>query len=145
MNKTKVQGSCFCGAIQFEIDLPSKFVAHCHCSECRRSSGAPLVTWIGTWEDKFRVISGKENLTVYSDSPEVTREFCRTCGTQLFFRCDRWKGEVHVTRSSILSDVDRAPQAHVFYSDKAHWYEQWAKLPVLGGENGTTPLEGAAQ
>lgn len=133
-------GACFCGGVRFEIELPSKFVAHCHCSECRRASGAPMVTWLGTWEPKLRLVQGGDLLKSYSDSPEATREFCAHCGTQLFFRCERWPGEVHVTRASIPGEVDRLPQVHVFYSDHASWYDPEARLPLLGGADGVTPL-----
>jgi len=35
-----VVGSCFCGAITYEIDLPTRACVHCHCSMCRRPHGA---------------------------------------------------------------------------------------------------------
>ena len=35
-NKT-VQAGCLCGAVRFELQLPSKWCAHCHCSMCRRA------------------------------------------------------------------------------------------------------------
>lgn len=136
----KALGSCFCETVRYEIELPSKFVAHCHCSECRRAAGAPLVTWLGSWEEKLRILAGAEELSTYRHAPDSVREFCRICGSQLFFRCERWPGEVHVTRATIAGDVDRLPQAHVYFSDHASWFDPGAKLPLLGGEDGVTPL-----
>jgi len=39
-----IRGSCVCGAIKFEIE---KVVAltHCHCSICRKESGASFATY----------------------------------------------------------------------------------------------------
>jgi len=35
-----VRGACLCGAVQFEVTLPTLGCCHCHCSVCRRFSGA---------------------------------------------------------------------------------------------------------
>ena len=38
-------GGCFCGAVRYRIDAAPVEVSHCHCGICRRTSGAPFVTW----------------------------------------------------------------------------------------------------
>ena len=43
---SQASGRCLCGGLAFEAALPSKWVAHCHCSMCRRGSGAAFVTWV---------------------------------------------------------------------------------------------------
>lgn len=139
-NKT-IQGSCFCGQIRYQVELPSKFVVHCHCSECRRASGAAFVTWLGTWENRFKLIMGQENLMTYRPIEDSSRSFCSKCGSQLFFRCERWKDEVHVTLATLHDSADRLPQANVFYSNKATWYDPNLELPLFGGEDGTTELQ----
>ena len=37
-------GGCLCGDVRFTVDWPSKWIAHCHCSMCRRAHGAAYVT-----------------------------------------------------------------------------------------------------
>jgi hypothetical protein len=37
-------GGCFCGAIRWEASEIFDTI-YFHCSECRRLSGAPVVTW----------------------------------------------------------------------------------------------------
>src|SRR5690606_34943450 len=44
---SQASASCFCGAIRIDAELPSKWVAHCHCTMCRRAHGAAFVTWAG--------------------------------------------------------------------------------------------------
>ena len=58
--ESKREGGCLCGAVRFEITLPSKWCAHCHCSMCRRAHGAGVVTWFGVPEDRFRITAGEE-------------------------------------------------------------------------------------
>ena len=43
-------GRCLCGDLQFETELPSKWVAHCHCTMCQRSGGSAFVTWVALKE-----------------------------------------------------------------------------------------------
>ena len=44
MASSIVTGSCFCGAVKFEIELPTLFCGHCHCSiECYFIGGSPLI------------------------------------------------------------------------------------------------------
>ena len=38
-------GQCQCGAIRYQLSGEPKVVALCHCSDCRRSAGAPVVAW----------------------------------------------------------------------------------------------------
>src|SRR5207249_4523371 len=41
----EVTGGCFCGAIRYRVNDAPRDVAHCHCGICRRTTGAPFVTW----------------------------------------------------------------------------------------------------
>ncbi|MFV8751479.1 GFA family protein [Nannocystaceae bacterium ST9] len=135
-----LRGACLCGAVRFEIDPPTRFCAHCHCSMCRRAHGAPLVTWSGVPDSQFRLIAGADLLRDYTSSPEATRSFCSRCGSTLLFRSTRWPGEVHVA-SANLDRLDRTPVAHVFFSDRAAWFECDDGLIKRGGASGLEAIE----
>lgn len=47
MTAEAARGSCLCGAVRFTARLPSRWVAHCHCTRCQRAHGAAFVTWVG--------------------------------------------------------------------------------------------------
>jgi hypothetical protein len=118
-----IRGACLCGAIQFELDPPSRFLAHCHCTMCRRAHGAVMVTWIGVLRPQFRLTAGEPALTRYQSSPGATRSFCNLCGTSLFFEAERWAGEIHIAAACLIDPPD---PDHV--------------LPNLGGPPGTEKL-----
>jgi len=40
-----VPGACRCGAIRYQILLPTLESVHCHCTRCRRWNGAAYTTW----------------------------------------------------------------------------------------------------
>ncbi len=134
----RTRGGCACGAVRFELTLPSKFCAHCHCSNCRRAHGAAFVTYAGFPRDQVE-ISGSEHLTRYLTDTGATRSFCSRCGSTLLYESPRWEGEIHVVLANIEDQIDRPPGAHVYVDHKAAWWEITDELPQLGGESGTEP------
>ena len=133
----RVQGSCLCGEVRFVARLPSRFCAHCHCSNCRRAHGAAFVTWAGFLREQVEVRS--EALVRYRTDTGATRSFCRNCGTTLFYEGPRWEGEIHVVRSNIDDEIDRAPSGHVYVDHRAPWWEITDSLKQYGGETGSEP------
>ncbi len=126
---SSAMGSCLCRGVEFRVELPSKWVAHCHCTMCRRAHGAAFVTWVGMEEERCRVEDGDGLLRWYESSPGAERGFCSRCGSTLFFRSRRWPGELHIVRSNFVDPVDRAPQAHVFFDTHVDWLTIADELP----------------
>lgn len=122
-------GRCLCGDIRFTVDLPSLWVAHCHCTMCRRQSGAAFVTWVGMDENRSRIDDPRQQLRWYTSSPGAERGFCQRCGSSLLFRSSRWPGELHITLANFDAPVDRAPQAHVFWDTHVDWVQLGDGLP----------------
>jgi len=114
-------GGCLCGAVRFRFGLPALWVAHCHCSMCRRAQGAGFVTWVGADEARFALESGGDVLRRFQSSAAATRSFCSRCGSPLFFQSSRWPGEVHVTLASLDDPTGLDPQAHAYWSSRAPW------------------------
>ena len=117
------QGRCLCGYIRFSAQLPSKWVAHCHCTMCQRSGGSAFITWVGVDAEKCAIDDPDHRLHWYRSSGLGERGFCSHCGSTLFFRSPRWAGELHITLANFLGPVDRAPQAHVFWDTHVDWVQ----------------------
>ena len=130
-------GSCLCGAVEFEVRLPSKFCAHCHCSNCRRAHGAAFVTWAGFPREQVKTISGAAALHRYLTDTGATRSFCSRCGSTLLYSSPRWAGEVHVALANLLGEIDQPPSAHVYVDHAASWWTIGDDLPRYGGSAGT--------
>lgn len=79
----KYQGSCHCGAVQFEVDAPDEVeVEDCNCSICRMTGFLHLIVPMRA----FRLISGTEQLTVYRFNTGVAEhQFCKLCGIKPFY------------------------------------------------------------
>jgi hypothetical protein len=117
----QVDGACLCGGVGFTASLPSKWCAHCHCSMCRKTHGAGYVTWVGFEQKQVKFLRGEEQLAWHESSPGAERGFCQKCGSSLFFRSQRWDGELHIALACINGKIDRQPQANVFFDNHVDW------------------------
>lgn len=118
----KINGSCLCGSVSFSVNLPSLWCAHCHCSMCRKAHGAGYVTWAGFDQQQVGFAAGGEDqLNWYESSPGAQRGFCKQCGSTLFFRSQRWAGELHIVLANLDGEIDVRPQANVFFDKHVSW------------------------
>jgi hypothetical protein len=64
------KGACNCGAVAFEIDAPLADVYVCHCSICRRYSGAHGVAVVVVPNAAFRWVRGADQARHW-DKPDA--------------------------------------------------------------------------
>jgi len=138
-----VPGSCQCRAVRFEIAVPTLFCAHCHCSMCRKHHGAGFVTWFAVPRDQFEWVAGDDRLVRRASSDHGTRSFCGDCGSPLFYESTRRPDTIDIALASMDAPIDRAPQMHAYFSDRASWVHVEDSLPRLGGATGLEPLNAA--
>lgn len=122
-----VTGRCQCGAIAYRADGEPVHSSLCHCSDCRRSAGAPMVGWALFAEDRV-TISGAP--VTYRSSDNVSRAFCGTCGTGLFYRNPvAFPGMVDIQTGTLDDPSALPPQVHIQVADAPSWTEDAHKLP----------------
>ena len=136
-----VAGSCFCGAVRFQLLLPTLFCLHCHCTMCRRSHGAGFVTWVGVSRGSFELTRGRDQLARHESSDHGSRSFCRVCGSSLFCESTQHPDQVDIVLANLAGRIDREPEMHIHYSDRADWVSTGDALPRLGGKSGLEPLD----
>lgn len=139
MSEQSVTGSCLCGAIAFRVALPTLACVHCHCTMCQRNHGAPYVTWIAVAKPNFELEAGESELVRYASSDHGTRSFCGRCGSSLFCESTRRPEDIDVVLASMHGPVDRPPQMHIYFDDRAQWVAVGDELPRLGGKTGLEP------
>ena len=124
---TTFKGSCQCGAIRFQIEGEPKWVAHCHCSDCRRATGAAASTYVGSEREQTRFLAGTPR--AYHSSKGVRRSFCGDCGSPIAYEGERWPSEIHFFVGLFERAEELVPQAHVFESEKLPWLHIVAEDP----------------
>ena len=113
------EGGCFCGAIRYQIDDCEHLVANCHCSMCRRTSGAPFVTWVVVPREAFRYTSGEARQL--ASSARGSREFCPRCGTPLTFVTEERPEKIDITTGSLDDPHAFPPRVAVQEDAKLSW------------------------
>jgi hypothetical protein len=119
-------GGCLCGAIRYEVRGAPYHRTVCHCSVCRRSSGAPMVAWFSVKLADFAFTAGQP--ATYRSSAKAQRHCCPTCGTQLTFKLDAMD-EIDVTVCSLDDPEAVLPQDHTYVSTQLGWVHLADGLP----------------
>ena len=136
-----IRGACLCGAIRFVVTMPTLFCGHCHCSMCRRNHGAAFVTWFAVPRSQVSIESGSDQLTRYESSEHGSRSFCRHCGSSLFCVSTRHPEIIDIPLANMEGAIDRLPESHLYFDDRASWTIVADDLPRLGGPSGLEPTE----
>jgi hypothetical protein len=122
-----VEGGCFCGAVRYVADGDPLRVMHCHCTICRRTSGAPVVTWITYPMGAFRWTKGTP--AGVKSTANATRNFCAKCGSHMAFIIDGAK-ELDITVGTLDNPLDYAPMYHIFNDTRIAWFKLEDGLPA---------------
>ena len=126
----RITGGCHCGAIRYQIEGDMLVHALCHCTDCRRHAGAPMVGWAMYALDAVKVTSGEPK--VYASSEHGRRHFCPDCGTGLFYvNVNAMPGIIDI-QSATFDDPDSAPATmQIQVADRIPWMEHVHELPVF--------------
>ena len=121
------EGSCLCGTVRYRASGPPYNITHCHCTMCRRATGAPFVSWATFYTERFRFVSGHP--ASFDSSENATRTFCARCGTPLTFQNAATPDEIDVTLGSLDHPEAVVPQDHTFVSGQLPWIKLADGLP----------------
>ncbi|ANY21410.1 Glutathione-dependent formaldehyde-activating enzyme [Tsuneonella dongtanensis] len=122
------KGGCHCGAVRYRVEGEPQHVALCHCSDCRKSAGAPAVAWAAFAEDELVVEQGE--VTTFNSSGASMRSFCPTCGTGLFFRnAETLPGIVDIQSATLDEPESLAPQVHIQVAERLAYMKTAHELP----------------
>lgn len=125
-----LEGGCQCGAVRYRIAGQPFHLTLCHCTICRRVSGAPAVAWFSVPTADFKILQGSPQR--YRSSETATRSFCPNCGTQLTFRADD-SPEIDVTTCSLDSPEALPPEDQTFVRSRLHWVQTVDRVPEHDG------------
>ena len=124
-----IVGGCHCGAIRYQAKGTASNHVLCHCSDCRRHAGAPMVGWAMYPVSAVTVTKGTPKL--YASSEHGRRHFCGDCGTGLFYTNAVVLPEVIDIQSGTYDNPDTVPAtAHVQVAERIGWIARAHELPT---------------
>ncbi len=125
-NRT-LAGTCLCGTVEYAVADEFIYAANCHCSQCRRATGAAFKPFAGIERAKLRLTKGADNLLIFGDeNGNDTR--CKVCGSFLY-SVVRDGAFVHVAMGALVDDPTIRPTKHIFVGSKAPWFTITDALP----------------
>lgn len=125
MNET-FSGGCLCGAVRYEVEGPALQTSLCHCEDCRRASGAPVVAWTFFAHGSLRWTKGSPKQV---DFAERERSFCGDCGTPLMFFDPALPHIFEVSTNSLDDPAAHPPGDECWACDDLGWFKTAAGLP----------------
>lgn len=116
-----VTGRCYCGSTTLTSRTRPQLVTYCHCSDCRRVTGAPVAAFAAFPEDA--VIIRPSRPVVTPGGAGVRRAFCPDCGSPLAAWFDYLPGQVYVSLGLLDQASEFPPQMHSHVDAKLPWLE----------------------
>jgi len=123
-----MQGSCLCGEIVFEIDEPIPNVYLCHCSLCRKATGASSNTALIIPASQFRWIKGEDAIQRFELASGYGNEFCRHCGSPVPGAAKQ-EASYWVPAGLLDGRPNIKVARHIYVGSKAPWDEIGGDAP----------------
>ncbi|WP_373354688.1 GFA family protein [Pseudoroseicyclus sp. CXY001] len=113
-----ITGRCYCGQSRLAAASWPERLSYCHCSDCRRATGAPVAAFAAFpegqahWSPAGRAVSA---------APGGRRWFCAGCGSPLAATFDYLPGQVHVPLGVIDQAAELPPQLQTHVESGLPW------------------------
>ena len=117
-------GGCLCGDVRYRASQDPKWVGSCHCTMCRKISGAAFSTYAVYSRETFEWTKGVP--TLYRSSEPTSRGFCANCGSTLSWETAETFG---VMVGSLDRPEDVRPECHTYTGTWLPWIKMDDGLP----------------
>ena len=126
-DEERFEGGCLCGAIRYCATAGPLRGVICHCSMCRRHSGAPALAFVHFPATAFAWLRGEP--AWYRSSHYAQRGFCATCGSTVAMREEVLADRVQVCVGSLDEPHTVRIDDHVWTGERIAWFDVKDELP----------------
>lgn len=120
---TRIHGSCACGEVTYSIAPPFLAFQYCHCSRCRKASGAAFAANLFVPTDQLRFESGEAKVRRF-DLPTAkywSHCFCDTCGSAVPWLSRTGRAYI-VPAGGLDDDPGVRPTRNIYCGSRPPWY-----------------------
>ena len=127
---SKFTGSCLCGEVSYKATSAPQMGAHCHCDDCRKSSGTGHCSHVVIKADDVAIEGAPKRFDKPADSGNiVSRFFCGSCGGPVYSTNSGFPGMTFL-RASSLDDPEIFTASMIVYTRAApSWDVMDTSLP----------------
>jgi hypothetical protein len=126
-DRTVFEGGCLCGAIRYRATAAAVRGVICHCSMCRRHSGAPALAFVHFPRESFAWTTAEPQR--YRSSRYAERGFCAQCGSTVSMHEDVLSDRVQICVGSLDDPARVRIDDHVWTSERIAWFDVKDELP----------------
>ena len=120
MMRTTFRGHCLCGRVGFVVTAPVPALYRCHCSYCRRQSGASSNTATLVPSRRLSWTHGTSSIRQWRDDSGFRSDFCGECGSPVPNEISA--GGYWWVPAGLFDDLPPvAVVADLFVGSRAHW------------------------
>ncbi len=127
-----MKGECLCGNVKFEISEKVRNFYQCHCSLCRKATGASANTATFVQGEAFRWMSGERDIKSYKKPSGYRSDFCSVCGS-LVPNSLRDSGMVWVPAGLLNEPIASKVSVHLHTESAATWEQDAVDCVRLNG------------
>jgi hypothetical protein len=136
---------CLCGVVRYESTGDATIAGHCHCTDCRKSSGSGHASHMAV-PKKAVLVTG--TVTIYDKAGDrgniVSRAFCPICGAPVYSLNAAMPDLIFLRASSLDDPEVFKPQMIVYASRAASWdhmdprLQSFPTMPEVGAQKAGT-------
>lgn len=133
----QIQGSCLCGQVRYEGDIPAPMAAVCHCRNCQKQSGSAFSYVVVVPRGQLRIEGTMKDYMDWGDSGGVVRRsFCPQCGSPILSEMSNSPGVAAIKGGTLDNDYGLKPILHAWCDSALPWSEipadaaRFAKQPI---------------
>lgn len=125
------RGSCLCGEVAFEVDGPLGRFLNCHCSRCRKATGAAHSSEVILKAQALRWLRGEASVARFDlpNARSFATAFCKTCDSPMP-HLTRSGREAIIHAGAFDERLGASPDRHVHWASRAEWYVHGNEIPV---------------
>jgi len=120
--ETRHEGSCLCGRVRYRVEGAVGNMSNCHCTDCRKHSGAAFVTYVEAPKKALAFTKGENELLTHQAESGTKRRFCRTCGSSLVCYVDS-DDLIEIAAATLDTPLSLRPEYHIYVRSKVPWFD----------------------
>ena len=113
-----MNGKCICGSVSFEVKEKTPALYHCYCTLCQKQGGTASNAASIVYLDKFRWVSGENNIKKWHKDTGFSSHFCGNCGSPV---PNIFKSKYVWIPYGLLENVSPKVKANLWLSSKPDW------------------------